>query len=61
MLPKDMIYVADIGIHPDNSPEDELRSRTRGAKESTVFLANSEFAVISIHASRTNCRNPSIF
>jgi hypothetical protein len=26
-----------------------------------VFLANSEFAVISIHASRTNCRNPSIF
>jgi hypothetical protein len=26
-----------------------------------VFLANSEFAVISIHAFRTNCRNPSIF
>jgi hypothetical protein len=25
------------------------------------FLANSEFAVISIHASRTNCRNSSIF
>jgi hypothetical protein len=25
-----------------------------------VFLANSEFAVI-IHASRTNCRSPSIF
>jgi hypothetical protein len=29
--------------------------------ESYLFLANSEFAVISIHASRTNCRNPSIF
>jgi hypothetical protein len=26
-----------------------------------LFLANSEFAVISIHASRTNCLIPSIF
>jgi hypothetical protein len=26
-----------------------------------VFLANSGFAVISIHANRTNCCNPSIF
>ena len=26
-----------------------------------VFLANSEFAVISVHASKKNCRNPSIF
>jgi hypothetical protein len=26
-----------------------------------VFLANSKFAVICVHASKTNCRNPSIF
>ena len=25
-----------------------------------LFLANSEFAVISVHASKKNCRNPSI-
>jgi hypothetical protein len=29
--------------------------------DAVVFLANSEFAVISIHATRTNCRNPAIF
>ena len=32
-----------------------------GIDVADLFLANSEFAVISIHASRTNCRNPSIF
>jgi hypothetical protein len=32
-----------------------------GVRMRSLFLANSEFAVISIHATRTNCRNPSIF
>ena len=27
----------------------------------SLFLANSTFAVICVHASKTNCRNPSIF
>ena len=26
-----------------------------------LFLANSKLAVICVHASKTNCRNPSIF
>jgi hypothetical protein len=26
-----------------------------------LILANSKFAVICVHASKTNCRNPSIF
>ena len=39
-----------------------LRFKGNGSKEKgNVWLANSEFAVISIQASRTNCHNPSIF
>jgi hypothetical protein len=37
-----------------------VRSRRSPAAD-RCDLANSEFAVISIHASRTNCRDPSIF
>jgi hypothetical protein len=32
-----------------------------GEAQQNLSLANSEFAVISIHVSKTNCRNPSIF
>jgi hypothetical protein len=39
-------------------PARQIRLVSPAHEKAILFLANSEFAVISIHASRTNCRNP---
>jgi hypothetical protein len=51
----------DLGLIATVLRQPLMTRATQGLPVNGLFLANSEFAVISIHASRTNCRSPSIF